>query len=115
MYSFTGNQLQYNEKAFRIQGKIWYNAPICGGKDMNYTYKTHGTCSTAIHFDIEDGKLENVHFDNGCDGNLQGIGRLVEGMDVSECIKKLEGIRCDYKSTSCPDQLARALKSVSQN
>lgn len=73
-------------------------------------YKTKGTCSRAIHFDITDGKVHNVSFVGGCNGNLQGIGRLVEGMEVHECIKKLEGIRCGFKSTSCPDQLARALK-----
>jgi uncharacterized protein (TIGR03905 family) len=73
------------------------------------TYKTKGTCSRAIHFDIIDGKVHNVSFVGGCNGNLQGIGRLVEGMDVQECIQKLKGIRCGFKSTSCPDQLAKAL------
>jgi len=73
-------------------------------------YKTQGTCSSEIHFDVVDGKLTNVTYYGGCNGNLQGIGRLVEGMDVKEVIAKLEGIRCGYKDTSCPDQLARALK-----
>lgn len=80
---------------------------------MNYTYKTKGTCSRAIHFEIEDGKVKNVFYDGGCSGNLQGIGRLVEGMEVKECIAKLEGIRCGFKKTSCPDQLAKALKEIS--
>ena len=65
-----------------------------------------------IEFDIEDGKVKDVSFVGGCNGNLQGIGRLVEGMDVKECIAKLKGIRCGYKDTSCPDQLARALEAA---
>lgn len=65
-----------------------------------------------IEFDIEEGKVRNVSFMGGCNGNLQGIGRLVEGMDVQECIDKLKGIQCGYKSTSCPDQLARALEAA---
>ena len=72
-------------------------------------YRTKGTCSQAIEFDVEEGKVKNVRFYGGCNGNLQGIGRLVEGMDAKECIEKLKGIRCGYKDTSCPDQLARAL------
>ncbi|MCI1722366.1 MAG: TIGR03905 family TSCPD domain-containing protein [Lachnospiraceae bacterium] len=76
-------------------------------------YKTKGTCSQLINFDITDGKVHNVKFIGGCSGNLQGIGRLVEGMEVSECIEKLKGIRCGFKSTSCPDQLAKALEEAS--
>lgn len=76
------------------------------------TYKTSGVCSKKIDFEIEDGKLRNVSFTGGCHGNLQGIGRLVEGMGVDEVISKLEGIRCGFKNTSCPDQLAKALKSL---
>jgi len=75
-----------------------------------YTYKTSGVCSRKIDFDIIDGKLHNVRFTGGCNGNLQGIGRLVEGMDVREAISRLEGVHCGMKPTSCPDQLARALK-----
>lgn len=74
-------------------------------------YKTKGVCSSRIHFDVKDGKLTNVSFDGGCNGNLQGIGRLVEGMDIHEAISRLDGIKCGFKSTSCPDQLAQALKS----
>jgi uncharacterized protein (TIGR03905 family) len=74
-----------------------------------YTYKTHGVCSQKITFDIEDGKVYHVVYTGGCNGNLQGIGRLVEGMDVNEAIKRLKGISCGFKSTSCPDQLAQAL------
>ena len=75
-----------------------------------YTYKTSGVRSQKIDFDIVDGKVHNVRFTGGCNGNLQGIGRLIEGMDVHEAISRLEGVRCGMKPTSCPDQLARALK-----
>lgn len=75
-------------------------------------YKTHGVCSQNISFDIKDHKVYNVHFTGGCHGNLQGIGRLVEGMDVDEVISRIEGIKCGPKSTSCPDQLALALKEA---
>lgn len=81
---------------------------------MNYTYRTKGTCSRSIRFDIEDGKVKNVRFEGGCNGNLQGIGKLVEGMSVDEVIEKLDGIRCGFKSTSCPDQLANALKEIGE-
>ena len=75
-------------------------------------YKTKGTCSQLIQFDILDNKVRNVKFTGGCSGNLLGIGRLVEGMDVHECIEKLEGVKCGFKNTSCPDQLAQALKTA---
>ena len=75
------------------------------------TYKTHGTCSQEINYEIRDGKVYNVSFQGGCNGNLKGIGKLVEGMDVNEVITRLEGVRCGFKNTSCPDQLAQALKS----
>lgn len=79
---------------------------------MQYEYKTKGTCSQRIIFDIEDGKLKNVQFIGGCNGNLKGISSLVEGMEVSEVIDRIEGIHCGMKSTSCPDQLAQALKEA---
>lgn len=79
---------------------------------MKHTYYTTGTCSYQIDFEIVDDKLTNVVFTGGCHGNLQGISRLVEGMRVEDVIDKLDGIRCGYKSTSCPDQLANALKQV---
>lgn len=79
---------------------------------MQYEYKTKGTCSQKIFFDIENGKVMNVKFLGGCNGNLQGISSLVEGMKVSAVIEKLEGIRCGFKPTSCPDQLAKALKET---
>ena len=80
-----------------------------------YQYNTTGTCSRNILFDIEDGKVKNVSFIGGCNGNLKGIGSLVEGMDVDEVIARLEGIKCGPKATSCPDQLAQALKAAKAN
>lgn len=74
-------------------------------------YKTEGVCSKKIEFTIEYGKLKNVSFYGGCDGNLHGISNLVEGMKVTEVIEKLEGIKCGGKNTSCPAQLAKALKA----
>ncbi len=79
---------------------------------MQYTFKTKGTCSQMISFEIGDNKLSNVQFFGGCNGNLKGIGSLVEGMDVDEVIKRLEGTTCGMKKTSCPDQLAQALKAA---
>lgn len=79
---------------------------------MQYEYKTKGTCSQRILFDIEDGKLKNVQFIGGCNGNLQGISKLVEGMDANAVIERIQGIRCGMKQTSCPDQLANAIKEA---
>ena len=79
---------------------------------MQYEYKTKGTCAQRIFFEIEDGKVKNVQFVGGCNGNLKGISALVEGMDVQDVISRVEGIHCGMKPTSCPDQLARALKEV---
>lgn len=76
------------------------------------TYKTTGTCSQAINFDVEDGIVKNVKFIGGCNGNTQGVGALVEGMKATEVIEKLKGIKCGMRSTSCPDQLAKALEQV---
>jgi len=75
-----------------------------------YKYRTKGTCSREIHFDVVDGKVRDVSFVSGCRGNLQGIGRLVEGMEVNEVITRLKGVRCQG-DTSCPDQLSRALEA----
>ncbi len=74
------------------------------------TYKTSGVCSREINFEIVDGKLYNVSYVGGCNGNLKGIGKLVEGLSVTDVIAKLEGIQCGGRPTSCPDQLSRALK-----
>lgn len=75
-------------------------------------YTTKGTCSRFIDFDLEDGIVRNVVFTGGCNGNLKGIGALVEGMDANEAIKRLTGITCGFKPTSCPDQLAKALEAA---
>lgn len=77
-----------------------------------YTYKTNGVCSMAINFDIDDNKVKSVEFIGGCSGNTQGVARLIEGMDVNEAIKRLDGIKCGSRPTSCPDQLATALKKA---
>lgn len=75
-------------------------------------YKTRGTCSREIHIELDGDTLKSVKFIGGCDGNLKGITALVTGMKVTDVIAKLEGIQCHTKGTSCPDQLARALKEV---
>lgn len=77
---------------------------------MKFTYKTKGVCSSSIEIEIDDGIVKSVKFTGGCNGNLQGIGSLVEGMEVDDVIKKLSGIKCGFKGTSCPDQLAEALR-----
>ena len=82
---------------------------------MHYEYTTKGTCSRTILFDLEEGKLKNVQYIGGCNGNLKGIGSLVEGMQIDEVITRLEGISCGGKGTSCPDQLASALKQIRDN
>lgn len=81
---------------------------------MKFEYKTHGTCSSRIILDVEDNKLVNVEYIGGCNGNLQGISRLVKGMDIDEVIARLKGIHCGMKETSCPDQLATALLQVKE-
>lgn len=75
-------------------------------------YKTKGVCSRAIEFELDGDIIKSVHFVGGCDGNTKGVSRLVEGMKVQDAISRLEGITCGFKSTSCPDQLAKALKSA---
>ncbi len=79
---------------------------------MTYTYRTKGTCSQGIQFEIVDNKVHNVQFIGGCSGNTQGVSRLIEGMDVKEAISRIEGIHCGPRPTSCPDQLACALKQA---
>lgn len=75
-----------------------------------YSYLTKGVCSSEINFDIVNNKVSNVSFTGGCSGNLKGISILIEGMDVNDAIKKLKGVTCGGKDTSCPDQLATALE-----
>lgn len=78
-------------------------------------FKTQGTCSSFIEYEIEDGVIKDVKFIGGCSGNTQGIAALVKGMQATEAIDKLKGIRCGYRSTSCPDQLAKALTQNMEN
>ena len=75
-----------------------------------FSYTTQGVCSRKIDIEIEDNRVTSVRFQGGCSGNTQGVSALVVGMTVEEVIQRLDGIRCGFKSTSCPDQLARALK-----
>ena len=79
-----------------------------------FEYKTKGTCSQMIYFDVQDGKLTDVKFVGGCNGNLKGISKLVEGMDIDDVISRVEGVTCGMKKTSCPDQLAQALKAAKE-
>lgn len=75
-------------------------------------YQTQGTCSSAIDVEVKDGIVESVKFIGGCSGNTQGVSALVKGMRVEEAISRLKGIKCGFKPTSCPDQLAKALESM---
>lgn len=77
---------------------------------MHHTYTPQGVCSTKIEFDIVDGVLHNIVYKSGCNGNLQAVGRLVEGMDAKEAVARLKGIKCGSKGTSCADQLATAIE-----
>ena len=79
---------------------------------MQFDYKTKGTCSQKIFFEISDGKVQTVEFLGGCNGNLKGICSLVEGMDAKEVVARLSGTTCGMKPTSCPDQLAKAIKEA---
>ncbi len=79
---------------------------------MRITYKTEGTCSTHIEVEVENGIVKDVAFWGGCNGNLQGICRLVKGLKAEEVIAKLEGIQCGHRPTSCPDQLSKAIRQA---
>lgn len=79
---------------------------------MTYEYRTRGVCSAKITFDINDGIVSNVRFMGGCNGNLKGIAQLVDGMKAEDVIAKIKGVRCGFKNTSCPDQLATALEAA---
>ena len=79
---------------------------------MQFEYKTQGTCSQRILFEVDGNIVKNVQFLGGCNGNLKGIGSLVEGMNIDDVIARLEGTTCGLKATSCPDQLAQALKAA---
>ena len=80
-----------------------------------YTYRTKGVCSRAINVEVEGDTIKHVDFIGGCNGNLKAISKLVEGMDIDDVIARVRGIRCGMKPTSCPDQLAQALKAVRGN
>ena len=79
---------------------------------MKYSYKTKGTCSTNIDFDIENDRIYSVSFTGGCNGNLKAVSKLVEGEKVDDVIKKLSGIKCGFRDTSCADQLSKSLERV---
>lgn len=81
---------------------------------MIFEHRNKGTCSQAVRFELEDNKIKNVQFLGGCHGNLQGIGKLVEGMDADDVVARLRGIRCGMKQTSCPDQLACAILAAKE-
>lgn len=81
---------------------------------MKYTFRPKGVCSQMMEFDVTDNKLHDLRVMGGCSGNLQGIAKLVEGMDIDEVIERLGGIRCGFKNTSCPDQLAKALRNFKE-
>ena len=81
---------------------------------MHKTYKPQGTCSVQIDFDVEDDKIHNLQFIGGCNGNLKGIAILVEGQNINDIKEKLKGIKCGFKPTSCPDQLAKALDELNK-
>ena len=80
-----------------------------------YEYKTTGTCSSKIHFDIKDGKVCSISFEKGCNGNLKALSILAEGMETCEVVKKLKGLQCGKRKTSCGDQLARAVEQYIPN
>ncbi len=82
---------------------------------MNFEYKTKGVCSRKITFSVENDVVKNVVFDGGCNGNGKGVSALVEGMSVDEAIRRMKGIQCGSKSTSCPDQLAQALEQAKKD
>lgn len=82
---------------------------------MAFQYRTKGVCARNISFDIVDGKVTDVYFEGGCSGNTKGVARLVEGLSPEEVINRLEGITCGFKGTSCPDQLAKAIRQALEN
>ncbi len=81
---------------------------------MTHSYKTRGVCARGITFDIEDNIVKNIKFSGGCSGNTQGVAKLAEGMTTDEIISRLSGIKCGFKGTSCPDQLAKAVAEAAK-
>lgn len=92
-----------------------YNTKIKREDKKTMTYTTTGVCSKAINFEVNDNKVTSINFVGGCAGNTTGICKLVEGMDVDDVIQRLDGITCGFRKTSCPDQLATALKQYKQS
>ena len=78
----------------------------------HYVHQNRGTCSRQVEFDLIDGKVCNVQFTGGCSGNTQGVAALVEGMSADDAIRRMFGIRCGFRPTSCPDQLAEAIRAA---
>ena len=106
---FTSNKPGYLNQAF----SLFYFLLYCAKEVEIMVYKTSGVCSSAISFEIdEQGKVHDVKFQGGCSGNTQGVAKLIEGMDAKEAISAIEGIRCGFRPTSCPDQLSKALKEA---
>ncbi len=85
-----------------------------GLKALNFTYKTKGVCSRSINIELDGDIVVSARFEGGCNGNTKGISSLVEGMNIDDVINKLEGINCGFKGTSCPDQLAKALRQAKE-
>jgi uncharacterized protein (TIGR03905 family) len=79
-----------------------------------FEYKTSGTCSKKIHFELAEGKIHSLSFEDGCNGNLKALSVLLEGMDAEEAAKKLKGLRCGRRKTSCADQLSKAIEQFTQ-
>ena len=78
---------------------------------MNYTYKTHNVCASQINFDIDGDIISNISFKGGCNGNLNGIGILIKGMNINDIVSKLSGLHCGSRPTSCPDQLTKGIEA----
>lgn len=81
---------------------------------MKYDYRLSGVCARSVSFEIENGIVKNIKFTGGCSGNTQGVAALADGMEASQVIERLSGIRCGFKSTSCPDQLAKAVEQATK-
>lgn len=90
----------------------WRTGGEKGGKVMVIDYRPRGVCSRAFHIEVEDGVIQSVQVVGGCNGNLQGLSALLKGMRVEEAVARMEGIHCGMRPTSCPDQLAQALKTA---
>ena len=105
----------FAQNAFQFEKLVQNNYKVACHKGENMKFVPNGVCSREINFEVVDGKVHNVQYVGGCNGNGKGISALVEGMAVEEAIRRLKGIKCGFKSTSCPDQLARALEHFQNN